>query len=418
MTRSIMVGEVRTGRRIAQIPVSGASWSAAHRGTGSIDVDIPLAAAEFKALELSWFGGLYPGDSVFPGPTTYPEEATPVWRPGQGLRPEFLSAIQPARTFMAALEGDSVLAAGPIWAHDYDYATGSLKVKAAGSIASVFDHRLVMGVIADPTLAAQWTVTYPALSLGTIAKRLIQLLMSHTGGNLPIVLPADEAGPADEDHTRTYKGFELATVQSRLDQLMGVINGPDIRFDPRLTADRMGIEWEMRVGTEAEPMVFQAGGDHVWDFRVPRGGVSGLSVHRDAGGLASRSWATGSGTDEALLMARTDDPTLVDGGFPLLEVSEARSTVEIQSTLNSHALAGLAPASAPWMTFSASVRADQSPLLGTYRVGDFAKVWVPKTHPYLSLLLPAGFHRARIVSISGDLGPNVNLTLAPVMESR
>jgi hypothetical protein len=254
--------------------------------------------------------------------------------------------------------------------------------------------------------------------LGTIAKRLIQLLMTHTGGDLPIVLPDDETAAADADHTRTYKGFELATVAARLDQLQGVTNGPDIAFEPRLTADRMGIEWVMRVGTEAEPLLFQAGGDHVFDTRVPRGGVSGLSVHRDAGGLASRSWATGSGMDEALLMSRADDSTLTDGGFPLLEVSESRSSVEVQSTLDAWAAGNLSAAAAPWMTWSASVRADQSPLLGSYRCGDFAKIWVPASHPYLSLLLPAGFYRARIVNIAGGLGPDVTLTFAPTMEAR
>jgi hypothetical protein len=179
----------------------------------------------------------------------------------------------------------------------------------------------------------------------------------------------------------------------------------------------MGIEAVMRVGTEAQPLLYQADADHVFDSRVPRGGVSGLSVHRDAGGLASRSWATGSGMDEALLMSRADDSTLTDGGFPLLEVTESRSTVEVQSTLDNWASGNLANAGAPWMTWSASVRADMSPLLGSYRTGDFAKVWVGD-HPYLNLLLPAGFHRARITNISGDLGPDVKLTFAPVMESR
>lgn len=395
MTRTILVGEVRTGRRIATIPVSGAAWSVAHRGTGTISVDIPLNAAEFQRLSRNLSG---------------------LWRPSGGLRPEFLLSIEPARTFMAVLEGDNVIEAGPIWAHDFDYGSGILKVKAAG-FNSIWDHRIVMGVIAG-TAWAQWAVTYTGLSLGTIAKRLVQLLATHTGGDLPIVLPADETAAADADHTRTFHGFELATAGTRIDQLMGVANGPDIRFDPRLTADRMGIEWVMRVGTEAEPMVYQVGGDHVFDARVPKGGVSGLSVHRDAAGLASRSWATGSGMDEALLMARADDPTLTDDGFPLLEVSEPRWSVEVQSTLQSWASGNLASAAAPWMTWSASVRADMSPLLGSYRVGDFAKVWVPSDHPYLSLLLPAGFHRARIVNIAGDLGPNVNLTLAPVMESR
>jgi hypothetical protein len=416
MTRSILVGEVRTGRRIATIPVSNATWAVAHRGTGTIDVDIPLNAGEFRKLERI-IHGQYPSGSLFPGPTTFPTAEAAVWRAGQGLRPEFLSAIEPARTFLAILEGDSVLESGPIWAHDYDYATGILKVKAAGW-RSIFDHRYVMAAISG-TDWATWSVTYSGISLGTQAKRLIELLMSHTGGNLPIVLPEDETAADDADHTRTLKGFELATVASRLDQLQGVQGGPDIAFEGRLTSDRMGLEVLMRVGTEAQPLLFQVGGDHVFDTRVPRGGVSGLSVHRDGAGLASRSWATGSGMDEALLMGRApDNTTLTDGGFPLLEIAEAHSSVEVQSTLDAWAAGNLSAAAAPWMTWSASVRADMSPLLGSYRTGDFAKVWVPKSHPYLSLLLPEGFHRARIVNISGDLGPNVNLTFAPVMESR
>ena len=416
MTRSILVGEVRTGRRIATIPVSGASWSVAHRGTGDISVDIPLNAGEFRRLERVILSGLYPSSLLFPGPNVFPQAETAVWRAGDGLRPEFLTAVEPARTFLAVLEGDHVIEAGPIWAHDYDYSTGSLKVKASG-LRSIFDHRHVMGVIAG-TDWATWAVTYTGLSLGTIAKRLIQLLMTHTGGTLPIVLPDDETAASDADHTRTYKGSELATVATRLDQLQGVIGGPDIAFEPRLTSDRLGVEWVMRVGTEAQPLLYQAGGDHVFDTRVPRGGVSGLSVHRDGGGLASRSWATGSGMDEALLMARADDTTLTDGGFPLLEVSESRSTVEVQATLDRWASGNLAATGAPWMTWTATVRADMSPLLGSYRCGDFAKVWVPASHPYLSLLLPAGFHRARIVNVAGGLGPDVKLTFAPTMEAR
>lgn len=417
MTRTILVGEVRTGRRITQIPVAGASWSTQLHGAGAVTATIPLRASEFRNLERAYFGGLYPGDTLFPGPTTFPVEATPVWRPGQGMRAEFLSAVEPARCFLAALEGDTVLEAGPIWAHTYDADTAMLTVGAAG-MRSIFDHRLVMGVLADPSLAAAWAVTYPGLSLGTIAKRLVQLALTHTGGALPIVLPADETGPADEDHTRTYKGHELATVASRLDQLSGVLGGPDIAFEPRLTADRLGVEWPMRTGTEADPLLHQVGDDHVWDMRVPRGGVSSVSVNRDASGLAGRAWLTGQGSSEALLMAAATDPTLTDHGFPLLETTEARSTVEKQTTLNRWATGALAAKSRPWMTWSFTVDAASNPKLGTYRAGDWARIWLPEDHPYLSLLLPAGFHRARILDISGDLSGTVKLELAPVIGSR
>ena len=413
--RTILVGEVRTGRRIAQIPVSGASWSLAHRAIGGVDVDIPLGAEEFKALERTVLSGQYPNGGLFPSPSTFPVEERAAWNPGDGLRPEFLSAVEPARCFLAVAEGDQILEGGPIWPHDYDYATNALKVKSLG-MKSIFDHRKVMGVITSGYAA--WAVTYNAMSLGTIAKRLVQLAMSDPAGSLPIVLPADILAVDNSDHTRTYKGSELATVNDRLDQLMSVLSGPDIAFDPRFTADRMGVEWVMRVGTEVDPLLHQAGDDFAFDFRVPRGGVSGLSVHRDAGGVGSRSWATGAGSDSSLLMSRDDDTTLTDHGFPLLEVSEARSTVEAQSTLDGWAAGKLAASARPMMTLSASIRADMSPLLGSYRPGDWVKLWAPKTHPYLSMIWPAGYQRARILNFSGDLTNDVKITFAPMMGAR
>jgi hypothetical protein len=428
MVRSILVGEVRTGRRITQIPVSSASWSVKHRGTGDITVDIPLEADEFKVLEREWYGGLYPGmPGLYPSDETFPTAATPVWLPGDGLRPELLAALEPARCFLAVLEDDHVIEAGPIWAWNYTHG-GVLQVKAAG-LRSIFDHRFVMANIASAW--SKWSVTYTALSLGTIAKRLVQLAQSHTGGSLPIVFPAEEGAPNDDEHTRTYRGSELATVLTRIDQLMDVQNGPDIAFEPRLTEDRMGVEWVMRTGTEAQPMLFQKGDDWVWDTRVPRGGVGGLSVQRDATMLAQRSWLTGAGQDEALLMARREpgqigEVDLRDVGFPLLEVAESRSSVEQIATANQWAAGNLAAVLRPMQTWSCDVLArpaDSSgafagPQLGEYRPGDWAKVWIPKDHPLLSLIVPEGFQRARLLGFSGGLDDMVRLDLAPTMEVR
>lgn len=424
--RQVIVGEVRTGRRITTIPVAGASWSMVHRSAGEIRATIPLEASDFDVLERSYTGGLYPGLDVFPSPETYPEAATPVWRPGMGLRPEFLSAIEPVRCFMGVMEGDEILEAGPIWSWDYDDGSGMLTVIAKG-MWSIFDHRIVMAANRTESGAlayARWGRTYANLSLGTIAKRLVELAEEHVGGELPIVLPEDVAGTSE----RTYNGYSVATVRQRIEELMGVQGGPDIAFEPRLTEDRLGVEWVMRVG---DPLLHQDGDDFVWDSRAPKGPVGSLGVTRDASNQAQRAWATGDGMERALLMTEREPadigaPDLRDFGFPLTETVSSHSTVERIATLRSHAAGSLRASLRPWMTWAMQVRADLGPRLGSYRPGDWAKVWVETRpdrpgitpHRLLRHLLPGGFHRARIIEVSGDLGETVTVTLAPTMEAR
>lgn len=424
--RSILVGEVRTGRRITQIPVSDATWSMVHRGPGEVSIAIPLDAQDFRVLEREWLSTRHFGDfGEYVSPDTYTSAAVPLWRPGDGMRPELLAALEPVRCFLAIVEDDIILEAGPIWAWEYEYG-GQLRVKAAG-LWSLFGHRYV--VDGDSAIAwAAWAETYSNLSLGTIAKRLVQLTESQDGGELPIVLPDDVAGSEE----RTYRGHELSTVRSRIEQLMGVIDGPDIAFEPRFTEDRLGVEWVMRVG---DPLLQQDGDDHVWDSRVPQSPITGLSVSRDAGRVATRSWATGSGMDEALLMARRGPANLGmddlrDAGFPLTEITESQTTVEDQLTLNRWADGNLRAGQRPWQTWTANAQArprailpdgtaiPAGPQLGQYRPGDWVRVWIPQSHPLLGLLLPEGFHRARVMEVSGGMGDQVKVTLAPSMGAR
>ena len=232
------------------------------------------------------------------------------------------------------------------------------------------------------------------------------------GGGLPIDLPADEAGTA----TRTYYGFELARISERLKQIEDVENGPDLMFAPYVVGNLDQVRWRMLTGTTADPLLHQAGPDHVWDRTTPKTPIVSLDVDVDSAQMGDRAWVTGQGSDTELLMSMYQDQSLRVLGYPLLEVDETRSSVSDYTTLGAHTRALLRSSARPYQTWTMVIRANVTPLLGTYRVGDWARVHVGDNHPYI----PAreGYYRTRIMDISDAPNGNVHITLAPVMEDR
>ena len=411
MTVTILAGELVTGRRLTQVPVSALPWSVEHRGATRIDVTIPLAAVELQTLDRSSWG-LYPSSDLFL--PFYPTPERWVYEPSGRMRPEFLASLEPWRCFLAVVVDGAVIAAGPIQPHAYDPATRSLKVSAVGMDA-VFARRQVIGPEAEwpGGNPAAWSATFTG-SLGTIAKRLIEVGLAAPGGALPLVLPADEPG----DHTRTYHGYEQGWVWERITQIMSAESGPDVRFNPRFQADLKGVEWALEVGTDAAPMLTQTGAPWVFDARAVRGSVAGMSVDRDPSGMCSRAFVTGDGMETSTLIEYATNPALTANGYPLLDTTQARSTVSQRPTLASYAAAEVRRSSRPYVTWGLTVRADQYPRLGQYRPGDFARVWTPRDDPYLAALLPQGQHTARIVRVSGDATDYARVDFAPVLESR
>lgn len=422
MSRFIIAGEVRTGRRITHIPVADAQWSTS-LGAGDIRVTIPLRATDFAPLRRQYVGGLFPGEDVFPSESTWPQEAKPVWRPFDGLRAEFLAALEPVRCFLAVIETSrdvtAVLQAGPIQSWRYDSATGRLVVGAT-DIGALFQRRLVLDAAASDYAA--WAATYAGVGRGTIAKRLVQLATSHVHGALPINLPADEPG----SNTRTYKGHDLAPVSQRLDELSRSEGGPEVTFRPRLSDDRLGVEWDMLTGTETAPLLVQRGPDWQWRLGLPDGPVERVELTRDASRVTNETFGADSGMDESRTIVRQQPadagvPDMRDVGFPLLQ-----STVERQgdsedgtiapSTLRQWARAELKGHTRPHTQVTLTVRADGPPPLGAYWPGDWAMV-DPGGDPLLSLMWGQK-HRARIAQIAGDLSPRVQVGLLPQVEVR
>ncbi|WP_354567634.1 hypothetical protein [Glaciihabitans sp. UYNi722] len=350
------------------------------------------------------------------------------------------NSATPGQAFLAVEENGTMVAAGPIWTRKYNRGNRTLELGAAGA-GSYFDHRLILPLLALTIGTDQWTVPDPTdptktmpnpllsttisgVSLGTIVKRALQQASLFPGGTVPLVFQDDEIS----DSTRTYLGADFKPVWEAINDIMNVQNGPEVKFQPRRTADGRGVEWLVRTGTVAQPLITSPS-VIAWDVTVPESPVLDLDISEDASKLGSLAWQVGGRQADDVLVSRAYDPTLVTANFPLLElVDSSHSTVSVQSTLDSYALADVLAGRTTSEIWSFSVKAyptdsegNPSGLqFGSYAVGDFCDLvvatWNPDTgfgDPYIT----GGTYRMRIIGLSGDEhGVDVKIDCAPLVK--
>lgn len=371
------VGDLRTGKITRQVDLTGGSWSTPLGEPGSLEGSFPLASGEWGSARSDAAAGK-----------------------------AFLAVA-----YVNAAGDETMLEAGPIWKSSCPWETSVLSLSASG-LHSYFDHRKVLRVLAAGETASDVEETYTGAQLGLIAKRLVQLAQTHTGGNLPIVLPSDpDLGGAGTDQERTYPGYELAWVGERLKQLSEVEGGPEIQFVPRRrTDDPRFIEWVMRIGVAPSMLLTQSGKPWAWDASVPKSHVRGISVSSDGSRMAFRQFAAGQGQAEGRPIAVAEDLSLITGpaNFALLEGEVgATDAVEDADLLPQYASAALAYSQRPVESWTATVSRDGMPTVGQLRPGDWAS-FVIREHVFI----PDGTYSMRVLSISGGDSDAVTLTLS------
>lgn len=377
------IGDLLTGDRIQIIPdVLSGSWAETLNRADSLSCTVTLKDPVIRRLGLA-------------------ESATP------------------GKAFLAAVDGTTVLAAGPIWDHQYDDNSQRLTLTAAG-MWSYFDHRVLLPVLegrlpsdsttdtrympADPDGDYPWP-TDTRKSLQGIVRALVEQARSWTGGQVPVILPDEIAGTNE----RAYKGSDLAAVGEELRRLTRVIGGPDVKFVPRFKSDMSGVEWVLQIGTPTEPLIFGAI-DPVFNASVAKSTVSNLRVGVDGTGLASQVFAAGGRTDDVALVSQSNDESLPDAGFPLLErVDSSHSSVSVGATLQGYSDELVVVGRRPVQSWSFDHDTSKTPFLSGFAAGDFARVRV-RGNAYLA----DGTYRLRILSRSGDeTTRKVSLTFQP-----
>ena len=282
--------------------------------------------------------------------------------------------------------------AGPIIARQF---TGGVLTLSAAGLTSILAARKA---ITQTAPFATQTLAYTGVSLATIARGLVQVAtaLAKPGSALPVVLPATETD-TDTTHQRTYNGFDLSSVSDLISNLSGVISGPDVDFQPAWTdGTRTAFQWVMRAGTKAQPQLSSTI-PVAFDATQPGSSVQSIDVTEDYSQLATTQWAKGSGSGTSELMSMAQSTALTAAGYPALERETDYTTVTTQSELDAHTAGDLATYSTPTVQWQLKVDGSATPALGSYLLGDTAKVNV-RRHAWI----PDGDYAMRILSQSGD----------------
>ncbi|MBW4033037.1 MAG: hypothetical protein HIU88_10275 [Acidobacteria bacterium] len=315
-----------------------------------------------------------------------------------------LRALTTGQLMSLVIDWNGVIVwAGPIIARQFT--TGTLTLTAAG-LTSILAAR--KAITQTPPFAAQ-TLTYTGVSLATIGRGLIQVAtdMAKPGAALPIVLPPTESD-TDTTHQRTYNGFDLSSVSDLIANLTGVIGGPDIDFMPQWTdGNRSAFQWVMRAGTKAQPQLSSML-PVAFDATQPGSSVQTIDVTEDYSHLATTMWAKGSGSGTSEIVSMAQSTTLTSQGYPALERETDYTTVTTQAELDAHTAGDLATFSTPTVQWALKVDGSATPALGSYFLGDTAKVNV-RRHEWV----PDGDYAMRILSIKGDGSNSQTLAMQP-----
>jgi len=396
----LLVAETRTGTVLAELPFTDLNWNTPLNDIGTLTATIPVEA------HVAWLG---PSD-----------DRSPINRLRTVLSGEW-------KLSLCATFDNTPIIAGPLITSTPVTGEANVTVGCA-ELGALLKRRIVRTPGTDPAGLGSDLALGPT-SLPQLARLLVEKATASAnepGWNLPLILPdLDTRG----DHVRTYLGSDLADYWTRLSDLAGVQDGPDLRFEPELTDVTGGrkLWWRVRIGQPwlgtwidgenppAPPWIFDLGA-----------GLRDLTTDRDASAMTMRTYVPGQArTEPAATTSSTDTSapqdapkpigtaanlTLIDAGYPILEdVDGSHTSATEQRTLDAWAVAGVAANNAPVEAWNVTVDGASSPRLGQWRIGDTATFVVHGQN-----LVTDGEHERRIVGASGNAGTDVTLVLTPV----
>lgn len=321
----------------------------------------------------------------------------------------------PVMRVLYVMRGNTPAFGGIIWTRKYDSAKRTVQI-AGADWWSYYDHRKILPVLSgaqnsDPTYVAGLSVGWTATDQNQIARNLISLAHSHTGGNILVDVVSDTT-VSNIFHDRTWYGYKLTDVGAALRDLANVLGGQDMAFDVAGVDSQGRVRRVLRQGT---PYLGQQGSAHVWEVG---GNVYSYLWPSDGSKMDTRAFATADGTAEGTPIAAAEDATLYPLSWPLLESDSNYSNVSDTATLYAHAQSDQQISRLPVVLPVLNVDSDKSPTLDEISVGDDARFVVQAGS---DLFHTRGLDTSmRIIQINVSPldagGENTSVVMAPLLD--
>lgn len=365
-TYTYLFADLRTGRIVDELPLSGVTFSRRLNDVGEFRGQLRVTDAEVRQR-----------------------------------RPRV--AATPGRTALYVDRDGTLVWGGILWASRYDGTSGTLEL-TGHDFFSYFEHRRLVRHPLSNTEPLSWQGDQLM-----IAREIVALAQSHPGGDLGIEVTGPEVSTVDR--SVSYAAHELKPVAEALRELAEADRGFDFAMDTPYGPDGRPRRL-LRLGF---PQLGGRGAGHVWEYGA---NLLELVWPADAAAMATRVFVQGTGGEEDRIVVYAEDAAAGEQGWPLLEEAESFVDSSDLYLLAAQARARLAATRRPVVLPELVVRADLDPVLGSYAVGDEARIVVED--PFFAdgaLDVPV-----RVLGYEVEPGDDgglerVTLTVAPVREA-
>ena len=287
---------------------------------------------------------------------------------------------------------------GVIWGRSYNSASQTLTFNAQEWI-SYFDHRRV-------TQDVQFT----NIDQLVIAKTLIEDAQTVAYGDIGVLYNSAGQTTSGVLISRTYYNYEFKNVFQAIQDLSRQGDGFDFEID--VAYDINGVPTKsFNTYYPRSGLQYSFGDPNVPVFTFPAGNMVEYEYPEDGSAVANTVYAFGAGSNEGKLLATGQDTIKLSEGWVLLETTANYSDVTDQTMLQEVSNAQALATSYPPVVLKIVVPAYVDPVLGTYEVGDDARIII--TDSRFPNTLDEIYRIVGLTVQPGEDGPErVTLTLA------